>query len=70
MVLEKSIEVLLIIVPKEHMGALETVMLDAISEDAYDKNIVDKVAVFVQEMRSEADKYISTDRLMLKAHLV
>lgn len=51
------------------MGALETVMLDAISENAYDKNIVKKAAMFVQEMRKEADKYISTDRLMLKAHL-
>ena len=44
-------------------------MLSAISEDPYDKNIVDKVAVFVQQMRTEATKYISTERLQLKAHL-
>ena len=40
--MEKQIETLLIIIPVEHQGALENVMLDAISEDPYDKNIVDK----------------------------
>ena len=29
----------------------------------------DSSAVFVWQMRSEADKYISTERLQLKAHL-
>lgn len=67
--MKKAVELLLVVVPKEHMGALETIMLEAISENIYDKNIVDKAATFVQEMRTEADKYISTDRLMLKAHL-
>lgn len=38
-------------------------------DEDYDKNIVDKTAVFVQQMRLEADKYISTERLQLKAHL-
>lgn len=67
--MEKTVELLLIVIPKEHSGALETVMLDAISEEPYDKNIVEKTAAFVQQMRTEADKYISTDRLQLKAHL-
>ena len=44
-------------------------MLDAIAEDAYDKNIVDKTEVFVKQMRKEAAKYISSNRLQLKAHL-
>lgn len=53
--------VLLLIIPKEHAGALETVMLSAISENPYDKNIVEKTADFVEKMRTEADRYISTD---------
>ncbi len=44
-------------------------MLSAISEDPYDKNIVDKTEAFVRRMRTDADKYISTDRLQLKAQL-
>ena len=60
---------LLLVIPKEHAGALETVMLSAISENPYDKNIVEKTADFVEKMRTEADRYISTDRLELKAHL-
>ncbi len=67
--MEKCVNLLLVIIPKEHTGALENVMLSAISENPYDKNIVDKTASFVQQMRQEADKYISTERLQLKAHL-
>lgn len=67
--MEKNVRLLLVIIPKENLGALENVMLLAISENPYDKNIVDKTAMFVQQMRKEADKYISTDRLQLKAHL-
>lgn len=67
--MEKTVELLLVVIPKEHLGALETVMLDAISEEPYDKNIVDKAAEFVQQMRTEAGKYIWSDRLQLKAHL-
>lgn len=65
----RALEVLLMVIPKEHLGALETVMLAAISENPYDKRIVDKSAEFVRQMRQDAEKYISTDRLQLKAHL-
>lgn len=67
--MERLVKLLLVVIPREHMGALETVMLGAISEDLYDKNIVDKAGAFVQQMRTEADKYICSDRLQLKAHL-
>lgn len=67
--IEKNVLVLLLVIPKEHSGALETVMLSAIAENPYDKNIVDKTAIFVEKMRTEADRYISTERLKLKAHL-
>ena len=67
--IQNSFELLLIIIPNEHQGALETVMLDAISEDPYDKNIVDKADIFVKEMRTEASKYLKSERLQLKAKL-
>ncbi len=66
---EKTLEVLLVIIPKERQGALETAMLDAISEDEYDRNIVVKTKNFAKLMRVEASKYVSTDRLELKARL-
>lgn len=65
----QQFELLLLIIPNEYQGALETVMLDAICEDPYDKNIVNKVECFVQEIRPEASRYIKSDRLQLKAKL-
>ncbi len=67
--INREISILLTVIPKEHQGALETVMLEAISEDPYDKNIVDCTRNFASKMRNEAEKYISSDRLQLKAHL-
>ena len=67
--IKKNLRLLLVIIPREHAGALENIMLSAISEDPYDRNIVDKTASFVQQIRRGADKYISTERLQLKAHL-
>lgn len=65
----KTVQLLLSVIPKKHAGALETVILEAIAEDPYDKNIVEKTAVFVEKMRAEAEKYIGSERLQLKAHL-
>ena len=67
--MEKEIKTLLLVIPAEHQGALENVMLDAISEDPYDQNIVDKCTSFVAAIRPEANRYIATDRLQLKANL-
>lgn len=65
----KEIQTLLKIIPEQYDGALETVMLNAISEDAYDKRIVDRCKDFIDQIRPYADKYISKDRLALKAKL-
>ncbi len=67
--MDKRLEMLLVVVPREHQGALETVMLESISENSYDRNIVEKAGIFAAQMRNEAEKYISSDRLQLKAHL-
>ena len=66
---EQKIRTLSIIIPTDKQGALETTLLDAISEDNYDKMIVDKCDGFIQDIRTIADRYIKTDRLALKAHL-
>lgn len=67
--MKKCIEILLLVIPNEYQGALETVMLEAIAEDPYDKHIVERTGAFAEKMRIEAGKYIYSDRLQLKAHL-
>lgn len=64
-----EIRTLSIIIPADKQGALETTLLDAISEEEYDKIIVEKCAEFVEDVKPVARKYIKTDRLALKAHL-
>ena len=66
---EKQIEALLVAIPTEHQGALETLMLDSISEDPYDAVVVQKSKEFVKDMRETASKYISNNRKELKADL-
>ena len=66
---DQKIDALLVVVPTEHQGALETIMLDSISEDPYDAKIVAKAKSFVKDMRSIASRYIKNDRAELKAHL-
>lgn len=65
----QTIEALLVAIPTDHQGALETLMLDSIAEDPYDAVIVEKAGSFVKEMRSVASKYIDSNRKELKAHL-
>lgn len=66
---EKEISFLLKVIPHNQQGALEALMLSAISEDPYDKNIVDKSIAFVNEIAPEASRYIGKPRLVSKAHL-
>ncbi len=67
---KKTLEVLLVIIPKERQGALETAMLDAISEKPTDKKIVDETKKFASEMRRGiASDYIKNDGDELKVRL-
>ena len=66
---EQTIEALLVVIPSEHEGALETLMLDSISEDPYDADIVDKARLFISDMSDTASKYLVNNRAKLKAHL-
>ena len=66
---QKTVSSLLIAIPPEHQGALETLMLEAISEDPYDAAIVKSAGDFVDAMQKSASRYISNNRMKLKAHL-
>ena len=67
--IKRNVESLLIIIPSEQQGALETLLLNVIAEDPYDEQIVKKTGCFVDEMRTIASRYISNNRMRLKAHL-
>lgn len=66
---DKSLEVLLLVIPQNSQGALETVLLEAIAENPYDKSIVVECCKFVDNLRATANRYITSDRLALKAKL-
>jgi hypothetical protein len=63
------IAVLSIIIPLEKQGALETILLDSIGEDANDHIIVEKCKCFIEDIQEDAVKYIYSERLALKARL-
>ncbi len=64
-----TIEFLLIVIPKENTGALETVLMDALSKNEYDANIVEKCNQFITDIKPDAQRYIHESRLQLKAQL-
>lgn len=64
-----NIDFLLVVIPKENHGALETVLMEALSKDDYDANIVKKSKQFVTDIQPDANCYIHENRLQLKAQL-
>ena len=66
---EATIEKLCLIIPHENQGALENLLMEALSEDTYKKNLINKSQSFVDEIAPEAAKIISTERLKLKTKL-
>jgi len=67
--LDVIVEFLLLAIPEDKEGALETLLLDVISENEYDKVIVDKSKNYIKEVEPYALKYIGKARLKLKASL-
>ena len=67
--IEQAIDALLVVIPTEHQGALETLMLDSIAENPYDEAIVKRAGEFVDEMKTVASRYINGRRKEIKAHL-
>ncbi len=62
-----SIDFLLSVIPQDKTGALETVLLDALSENTEGKVVVDSSIDFINQLPYIS--YIPTDRLKLKAKL-
>ena len=65
----RPIDFLLVIIPSDKEGALENLLLDAISEEDYDGAIVNKCKTYVDDIQTIATKYLSKNRLKLKAYL-
>lgn len=63
------VDFLLVIIPEDKEGALETLLLEAISENEYDKAIVKRNIAYVDEIQPIAAEYIHKNRLKLKACL-
>lgn len=66
---ESDVDFLLVIIPSDNEGALETLLLEAISENKEDKAIVKRCISYVEEIQPIARKYLSKNRLKLKACL-
>lgn len=64
-----SVESLLVVIPADNQGALETMMFESIAENPYDATIVKKAGEFVEEMQASASRYICNNRMKLKSHL-
>ena len=66
---ESNVDFLLVIIPSENEGALETLLLEAISENEEDRIIVERSISYINEIQPIANKYLSKNRLKLKAYL-
>lgn len=66
---EASVKFLLLVVPADKEGAMETILIDAIAENEYDKPIVEKSKAYIANIERIAAKYIGKPRLKLKAGL-
>lgn len=60
---------LLITIPKDKEGALENLLMDALSENTYDATLVEACKQFVVDADDKINKYVSSDRLKIKAQL-
>lgn len=66
---ESFVDFLLVIIPTDKEGALETLLLEAISENEEDETIVKRSISYVDDIQPLATKYLSKKRLKLKACL-
>lgn len=64
-----EVDVLMLLIPLESQGALETLLLEAISEQVEDREIVTQSKEFVDKIQPVAKRYLATQRLKLKSYL-
>ena len=65
----QKLDVYLKVIPVDSQGALENVLIDSISEIENNSIVVNKTCDFVDNIRNDAKKYLTSDRLVLKAKL-
>lgn len=66
---EKSVEILLLLIPFDEHGAIETFLLNAIAEkDVYDKQIIEKGSKFVESIDPD-NRYLKHRRDKVKAKM-
>lgn len=58
-----------VVIPHSKQGALENLLMDALSEDTYRGNLVDKSKSFVEEISPDAAEIMTSERLKLKTKL-
>lgn len=63
------VEFLLVVIPFEQAGALETLLLKVISENIDDRILVERHKAYVEEIMPLAGKYLAKNRLKIKACL-
>lgn len=66
---KEDLKFLLLIIPTNQEGALETLLLEAIKEDPYDCTIVERCAAFVDAIETDAKRYLKNPRSKLKSRL-
>ena len=59
----------LLVIPKEHSGALEDVVLDALSEDKMNELVVKRSIEYVDSIKDEAKLFLNKRRYISKAKL-
>lgn len=65
----RTIDILGLIIPFEHDGALENVLLDSLKEDENKKEIIELSEKFVDQVRWRAKEFVFNPRMELKAKL-
>ena len=66
---DRTIDVLGLVIPFDKDGALENVLLDSLKEDESKKEIVERSEVFVEQIKDCAKEFIINPRMELKAKL-
>jgi len=66
---QAKVDVLCIIIPVSQQGALETLLMDALSEDGYRGNLISRSKCFVDNISDEAKEIIHSERLKMKTKL-
>lgn len=66
---QKEMNLLLLVIPNDKFGALETLLLEALKTTPENKEFVEKVEKFIDKLKKEKNKFLNKDRKVIKAKL-